>query len=159
MTSYRFPKFQIRKIHATIRDSWLLIREFSWPLFFFFTAELGGGFLYFRLSYLAGEAIPNLIEAIYQVLGLTFFQPSGEFPEAWYLQIFYFIMPVIGLAILSQGIVEFSLMFFNRQQRSKEWEMAVASTFKNHHVLVGLGHLGYRVVRELHNLGQNVVVI
>ncbi len=37
--------------------------------------------------------------------------------------------------------------------------MAVASTFSNHIILVGLGHLGYRVVRNLHELDQDVIVI
>ena len=37
--------------------------------------------------------------------------------------------------------------------------MAVASTFNSHIVLVGLGHLGYRVVTQLHEMNQDVVVI
>ena len=37
--------------------------------------------------------------------------------------------------------------------------MAVASTMKNHIVLVGLGHLGYRVAQRLHEMGKSVVVI
>jgi len=37
--------------------------------------------------------------------------------------------------------------------------MAVASTFNNHIILVGLGHLGFRVARNLHNMNQDLVVI
>ena len=37
--------------------------------------------------------------------------------------------------------------------------MAVASTFNKHIVLIGIGHLGYRVVEKLHEMGENVVVI
>ncbi len=37
--------------------------------------------------------------------------------------------------------------------------MAVASTFNRHLVLIGLGHLGYRVMETLVNNGQQVVVI
>jgi Trk K+ transport system NAD-binding subunit len=50
-------------------------------------------------------------------------------------------------------------MLFNRRARSKEWEMAVASTFSDHTILVGLGHLGYRVVQNLHSMEEPVVVI
>jgi Trk K+ transport system NAD-binding subunit len=99
------------------------------------------------------------VAAIYQVLSLTFLQPMGDFPSTWYLEIFYFAMPIIGLMILSQGVAEFGTMFFNRQQRAKEWEMAVASTFQKHHILIGLGHLGFRVATHLHEMGQDVVVI
>ncbi len=37
--------------------------------------------------------------------------------------------------------------------------MAVASTFNNHHVLIGLGHLGFRVMETLVDIEQEVVVI
>jgi Trk K+ transport system NAD-binding subunit len=37
--------------------------------------------------------------------------------------------------------------------------MAVASTYNKHTVLVGLGHLGYRVVQKLHEMEESVVVV
>ena len=90
---------------------------------------------------------------------MTFFQGAGDFPNTWYLGIFYFIMPVIGLIILAQGIAEFTVMLFNRRARGKEWEIAVASTFNHHLILVGLGHLGYRVTQELIQMDQEIVII
>ena len=93
------------------------------------------------------------------MLALTFLQPLGDFPNHWYLQIFYFLMPIIGISILAQGLADFGLLFFNRRARRKEWEMAVASTFNNHIVLIGLGHLGFRVMKNLHELNQDVIVI
>jgi len=37
--------------------------------------------------------------------------------------------------------------------------MAVASTLENHIVLIGLGHLGYRIVEKLNEMGKDVAVI
>jgi Trk K+ transport system NAD-binding subunit len=148
-----------RKVRASARDSWLLFRQFQWPLLAFIAAILGGGLLYHLFSKLAGEPINSLAETTYHVLGLTFLQPIEAFPRAWYLQVFYFLMPVIGIGILAQGVAEFGVMFFNRRARGKEWEMAVASTYNRHILLVGLGHLGFRVVQHLHSLGQELVVI
>ena len=37
--------------------------------------------------------------------------------------------------------------------------MAVASTMSQHIVLVGLGHLGYRVAQKLFEMGENIVVL
>ena len=37
--------------------------------------------------------------------------------------------------------------------------MAVASVMNQHIVLVGLGHLGYRVAQKLHEMGENVVAV
>lgn len=148
-----------RKIRASWRDTLLLLRQFGWPLFFFILALVGGGLLYFALSDFAGHPVTTRTETIYLMLSLTFLQPLGDFPNEWYLQIFYFLMPVIGIIILAQGLAEFGVLLFNRHARSKEWEMAVASTFNNHIVLIGLGHLGFRVMKHLHELNQDVVVI
>jgi Trk K+ transport system NAD-binding subunit len=148
-----------RKFSASWRDTWLLLRQFRWPLLAFVIDIIGGGYLYYLLSIVADEPVGNPAEGMYHVLGLTFIQPIYAFPRAWYLELFYFLMPVIGIGIFAQGVAEFGVLFFNRRARGKEWEMAVASTYKNHVILVGLGHLGFRVVRHLHQMDQDVVVI
>jgi Trk K+ transport system NAD-binding subunit len=156
----RIPRgIRWRNLRASLRDTWLLFREFRWPLLAFCAATGGGGILYYDLSHRAGEPIGNPIEAIYHILGMTFLQPVAEFPRAWYLELFYFLMPIIGIGILAQGVAEFGVSLFNRRTRSKEWEMAVASTYSNHLILVGLGHLGFRVVQNLHQMEQDIVVI
>jgi voltage-gated potassium channel len=148
-----------QKLYANWRDSIILLRQFRWPLLLFCLAMVGGGLSFYWLSIQAGEPVLNWFEAIYLVLGLTFLQPLGGFPKTWYLEIYYFIMPVIGIGLLAQGAAEFGVAFFNRRTRNKEWEMAVASTFNHHVILVGLGHLGFRVVSHLHQMDQDLVVI
>ena len=149
----------LRKLYVNLRDTWLLFRQFQWQLVAFVIAIIGGGLLYRRLILSTDEQIISNIESIYHILGLTFLQPIEDFPQAWYLQMFYFIMPIIGIGILAQGVADFGVLFFNRRERGKDWTMAVTSTFKNHVVLIGLGHLGFRVTLNLHELGQDVVVI
>jgi Trk K+ transport system NAD-binding subunit len=152
-------KYTRRKLYATWRDSWLLLKQFKFTLLSFCAIILSAGVIYYLLSLSTTTPSANLVEAIYQVLSLTFLQPMGEFPSAWYLEIFYFIMPLAGIIFLAQGIADFGYMFFNRRTRQKEWETAVASTFNNHIILIGLGHLGFRVVRSLVRMEQDVVVI
>jgi Trk K+ transport system NAD-binding subunit len=159
MTKLRSPRQKLAKnLRAVIRDTALLVREFQWPLVIFIAIILLGGALYHQLS-LFSDRVVGFSASVYHVLGLVFLQPSLEFPEIWYLQLFYFLMPILGIGILAQGVADFGVLFFNRKKRSKEWEMAVASTYKDHVLLVGLGHLGYRVVRYLAQLNLDVVVI
>ncbi len=148
-----------RALHAAWRDTSLLLRDFRIPLALFAFTMTGGGLILFELAALAGEPIHGRAEAIYRLFMMTFLQSYGSFPRAWYLQALYFIMPIIGIGIVAQGLADFGTMLFNRRNRSKEWEMAVASTFSHHIILVGLGHLGYRVVRQLREMDQEVVVI
>ncbi len=148
-----------RKWRASWRDTLLLLREFRRPLVLFILAILGSGSLYFFLAGQVGEPLDSLAEGVYTALTLSFLQPVGDFPRHPVLQVFYFLMPVVGIGLLATGLADFGVMLFNRRARSKEWEMAVASTFSNHTILVGLGHLGYRVVQNLHSMEEPVVVI
>lgn len=149
----------LRTFRAGWRDTILLFREFRSSLIWFLILIVGFGSIYYDLSAIAGNRPANLLEAYYLILTMTFLQPFEPFPQVWYLQLFYFFIPVIGIGIMAQGLANFGVMLFNRRARGKEWEMAVASTFSRHVILIGLGHLGYRVVKYLHDLGQDVVVI
>jgi Trk K+ transport system NAD-binding subunit len=149
----------LKQFKAGLRDSLILIREFRWPLIVLFFLVSGGGYLYWSLSTFAGDQGVSLAQSIYHVLGLVFLQPSLEFPHQWYLQIFYFVVPILGIGILAQGIADFGVLFFNRKARSKEWEMAIMSTLNEHVILIGLGHLGFRVVQYLSNMNQEVAVV
>ncbi|HJR79027.1 MAG TPA: NAD-binding protein [Anaerolineales bacterium] len=149
----------VRQWKATWRDTLILLKEFRMPLVLFNIVVIGGGLYYRALANQVGEPIQSIGEAIYIILSATFLQVVGDFPQHPYLQLFHFFMPLLGIVILAQGLADFGSLFFNRRARSKEWEMAVASTINNHIVLVGLGHLGYRVVQTLHGMGKQVVVI
>jgi voltage-gated potassium channel len=150
---------QLRQWKAGWRDTLILLKEFQAPLLLFTVAVIGGGFAYAAIANLVSAPVHSLTEAIYIVLTAAFLQPVGEFPRHFGLQIFHFIMPLIGIIILAQGLADFGSLLFNRRARSKEWEMAVASTMNKHIVLIGLGHLGFRVTQRLHEMGEHVVVV
>lgn len=152
-------KKTLRQWKATWRDTLILLNEFRTPLLIFTFAVIGGGILYWYIAGWVGEPIHSQSEAIFIILTAAFLQPSGDFPKHLGLQVFHFVMPLVGLIILAQGLADFGSLLFNRRARNKEWEMAVASTMNNHIVLVGLGHLGYRVAQKLYEMGKNIAVI
>jgi voltage-gated potassium channel len=147
----------LRNLQASVRDTWVLLNEFKSTLIGFTLALLFGGWAYSTLSNATGHPI-SLAESTFLALGMIFLQANTEFPAEWYRQIFFFIMPVIGLALLARG-ADFGVLLFNRRLRGEAWQVAVASNFSNHVVLIGLGHLGSRVTRELNLLGEEVVVV
>lgn len=148
-----------RRWRAGWRDTLILINEFKSPLLFFTITVIGGGFIYFIVAEAAGEPVKTFGEAIFTILAATVLQPINEFPENIILQSFHFIMPIIGIIFLAQGLTDFGILLFNRKSRGKEWEMAVTSVMNQHIVLVGLGHLGYRVAQKLHEMGESVAVL
>ncbi len=158
MRGNKRPSF-LRSIRASWRDTLLLFREFRFPVFVFSVILFVGGLCYHILSQTTETPTHSFSEALYTVLTLIFLQPIQPYPQSWYLQIFYFLMPLLGLSVLAQGLTEFGILFFNRRARNKEWQMAVASTYNKHIILVGLGHLGIRVVTLLKDLEEDAVVI
>ena len=149
-----------RHVQASIRDTAILLAEFRTALLWFSVAIIGGGLLYDLIAKTVNEPVDSLAESIYIVLVATFLQPPNrDFPHHFALQAFHFFMPVVGIIMLAQGLADFGSLLFNRKARSKEWEMAVASTLKNHIILVGLGHLGYRVALKLHEMGESIAAI
>jgi Trk K+ transport system NAD-binding subunit len=121
----------------------------------------GGGVAYYLLAQSVQEPTgPHSIpEALYLALSMMFLQAGSTFPDVWYLQVFYFVMPLLGLVIVGQGAADFGVLLFNRQARGEAWEVAVADTYADHVIIIGLGHLGFRIARALHDLGVPFVII
>jgi voltage-gated potassium channel len=114
----RFSILQ-REWKASLRDTFILFGEFRLALGAFIVAILGIALIYYFLSIEYGTPIRSYPEAVYLILTLTFLQPSGEFPNHPLLQMWFFIMPLIGIAILAFGLTDFGVALFNRRARSK----------------------------------------
>lgn len=153
-----------RTLWQTVRLYWrdfrVLLRAFSRPLIIFFALIVVCGLAYWQLSLLARiDDPPSAMESMFLVLAMIFLQANTPFPDPWYLQLFFFVMPVIGLAWLSAGAANLGVKLFNRSARGQEWEVALASMYSNHVIVCGTGKLGYRVVLQLLKFGQSVVAI
>ncbi|MBU0494289.1 MAG: NAD-binding protein [Chloroflexi bacterium] len=149
-----------RYLIANVRDLRVLFREFRVSLLLFVVLILGVGGI-FALLYVSpatGQGI-DLGEALYAVFGMIFFQDVIGFPAEWYLRVFFFIVPILGLGVIADGVLRFGAMLFNKRNRLEEWQVAVASTYRDHVVVCGVGRVGYRVVRELLRLDVEVVAI
>ena len=152
------------KIGRTLKKNWrdtrVLLRAFSRPILVFFALITVFGLAYWQLSLWAGvQDPPSAVEAVFLILAMIFLQANVPFPDPWYLQIFFFVMPVIGLAWLGAGAANLGVRLFNRSARGQEWEVALASLYSDHVIVCGVGKLGYRVILQLLKFGQAVVAI
>lgn len=148
-----------REVRAGWRDTLILLREFRLPVLIFIATIIGGGLSYEAISIRVGEPVESTAEAIFIIWSATLLYSVEGFPDNIVLQLFHFFMPIVGLIIFARGLADFGSLLFNRRARGREWEAAVASTMKNHTVIVGLGHLGYRIVQHLHRMSRKIVAI
>ena len=157
-----------RTLYAYYRFARFLEREFRWPVIVFLALVLGGGLL-IHLFYrgekggvetltVGGDSI-GYVEACYGVLSMVFTQNYFKFPKEWYLQILFFLVPIVGLGAVANSLVRLGYFIFTKKQKLPEWHCMIASTMRNHIVVVGLGRVGYRILQELLALKEDAVAI
>jgi voltage-gated potassium channel len=101
----------------------------------------------------------DLVAACYQVYTQLFFEHVSGFPADWMLRIMFFTVPIAGVFILAEGLLKVgaSLLDFNNHRQA--WVRIMADTYRDHIVLIGLGHVGFRVLGELLGRGRQVIVV
>jgi Trk K+ transport system NAD-binding subunit len=150
----------LRALRAVGRDTSALWREFRRPILTFILAVFGGGFLYGELLALAGYTRVPYVVLPYFMLRMMVFEPPTEIaPKEFYLMVFWYVMPLLAIYIVGRGVADFARLFFDRSERRSAWEEAVASTYRNHVIIMGVGHVGLRVARTLVGMGFEVVGI
>ncbi len=149
-----------RYLRALWRDTRVLVRQFRVSLIAG-AILLCSGTLAMRFFYLYPETGQRLgwAAAAHATLKLIFLETLLPFPASPGLQLLFIVVPLIGLAVVADGILRFGVALFNRRQRKEAWQVAIASTYRDHIVVCGLGKVGYRVVKELLRLGEDVVGI
>jgi Trk K+ transport system NAD-binding subunit len=149
-----------RTLRAQLRDMRVLLRE-SWVSLLLFMILLIGGALLFHLVYTYPDTDqhPSFGEALHATFALVFFETLLPFPEQPYLQVLFFLIPMLGLVVVAGGLLRFGTALLNKQARGQKWQVAMASTYRDHTIVCGLGKLGYRVTQQLLNFGQDVVGI
>ncbi len=157
MGPWRYP--WKRYLLANWRDVRVLVRQFRTPLVLFGLSVLMGG-LAFDLLYTHSQVRDlTFAESVYAVFSMIFFEQTVPFPPQWYLELFFFVMPIVGLGLIAQGVVNFGVMLFNKAAREDEWQVAIASTCKDHIIIAGVGRLGFRIIQQLLSFGEEVVGI
>jgi voltage-gated potassium channel len=149
-----------RHRRVNLRTAWLyglvMLKEFRGTLLALSGMVLFGG-LMFRLTPINGHH-PPLLQSLFAAWMSMFAQ--GVLPtDAWYLEVLGGIYPLFGFILVGEGVVRLGMLMISRKQGEKEWMKVMASTYRDHIVLCGLGHLGYRILGQLLASGTPVVAI
>jgi Trk K+ transport system NAD-binding subunit len=125
---------------------------------FFFLTLLLAGTLFLHLVYTHPETGQDIgvIEALDAAFVLIFL---GEmvlpFPTILWQQVVFLLLQLVGLFLTASGLVNIVAFFTQKGV----WQVALASTYHNHIVVCGLGRIGYRVVKQLLNFGEEIIGI
>ena len=99
------------------------------------------------------------VRSLYITYCLVFMEHLVRFPDHWFLQVFYFLLPPLGLIVILDGLVRFSCVVLRRDEHGAEWVRAMSKAYHDHVILCGLGRVGLRILQQLIELGEDVVVL
>jgi voltage-gated potassium channel len=143
------------------RVRWLyfvaMLREFRWT-FVILLCCLALGALIYSISPDNEGHRPTLRVAVYGAWMSMLGEPI-YLPPTWYLSLVNALFPLVGVAVIGEGVVRFALLMVSRREGEKEWMRVMASTYNDHVVLCGIGHLGFRVLEQLVAAAVPVVVL
>jgi voltage-gated potassium channel len=137
-----------------------MVRDFRWTLLL-----LAGAVLFLTVLYSItpheqlGGRRPSIMTAMFGAWMALFAQPILMPPERWYLAAACGVYPLLGFGLVGEGIVRIGMLIVSRERGEKEWMRVTASTYRNHVVLCGLGHLGYRILTQLLAVKTQVVAL
>ena len=62
----------------------------------------------------------------------------------------------MGLGAIADSVVRLAFLVFTRKQNLPEWNRMLASLCRNHFVVIGVGKVGYQVIKGLLELRESV---
>ncbi|MBL8716192.1 MAG: potassium channel protein [Myxococcales bacterium] len=107
----------------------------------------------------AGANLPDVQQTAYGLFTQLFMEPTEPFPPTPVARLLFWITPLVGAFLIAQGLLKVGASLFDLGARREMWVRIVSDQMRDHVVVCGLGHVGYRVVEELHALGVPVLGI
>jgi len=152
---------RFQDLHRALDTEWCNLK--LWFL------QYGRYLLFFLAILAAGTALVlqfypeklRLTEALYGVFTRIFFQPEViEFDKApTGLQYVLILIPLVGLLFIAPGVLRSVQALLDPVKRKENRLRALASTYRDHIIVCGLGRIGYRVMNELLDWGEKVIGI
>jgi Trk K+ transport system NAD-binding subunit len=147
-----------RLILANIYDLGLLIRDARLTLAAFGLVMLAGTLYEHSGINHPGQSL-SWQAAVYDTLQLLIFQTSEAFPRDVLGQVLFFLIPLLGVGLIVQSVLSFGRRVLDKGSRREAWQVALASTYRNHIIVCGLGRVGLRVVTRLIEAGYEPVIV
>jgi Trk K+ transport system NAD-binding subunit len=91
-------------------------------------------------------------------LQLLIFQSGRALPRDPLGEVLFFLIPVLGLVLVAQSVINFGRLVLDKSGRPQAWQVSLASTYRHHVIVCGLGRVGIRVASQLLASRYDVVV-
>jgi len=142
-------------LRAHLIDLWLFARKIALSLAVIVLLLLGAAAVFYLDDAWEGASFLECFLNAFYVMSVE----CVDLPDRWYLELIALLLPVLALLVGAEAVVSATVMFVNRSLRRGEWNKVVASTYKGHTVICGMGQLGLTLCERLHEAGRQVVAV
>jgi voltage-gated potassium channel len=97
--------------------------------------------------------------AVYAIYTQIFFEPTAELPPGWLGRLVLWVTPLAGVFLVAEGLVKVGASLFDLAARREVWVKLMSDQMRGHVVVCGLGQVGFRIVQELRELGEDVACV
>jgi Trk K+ transport system NAD-binding subunit len=146
-----------RNIRTALLYALAVVYEFRWTLVSLCVAAALGTAVFASGPVDSGQQ-PSFWRALYAAWMALLAQPLFT-PGPWYVGIINAIYPLFGVVLIGEGVIRFGWLMISRRRGEKEWMNVMASTYRDHVIIAGLGHLGYRIYEQLRDANVDVVIV
>jgi voltage-gated potassium channel len=148
-----------RRARAELMFLGTALRALSRPLIGLTSIFFIGAVIFRYLGAPPGGEEPTWSDAIFNSFCLLMLEHVDPLPENRLAQAVQYVQPVVGAFWLAEGVIKLGLTLFDKQHNPETWIGIMAKASKGHIILCGLGTVGFRVLGELAELGQQVFVV
>jgi Trk K+ transport system NAD-binding subunit len=97
--------------------------------------------------------------ALYAIYTQIFFEPTAPLPPGLPGRIVLWVTPLAGVFLVAEGLLKVGASLFDLAARREVWVKLMSDQMRDHVVVCGLGQVGFRIVQELHELGEEVACV
>lgn len=149
------PRPLRKRVTVYYREVRIRLKAFRVFLITFFVVTLTGAF---ALTLKYSELSPT--EAYYQAVTMMFFASTLDYPRGDLLyEIMWIVYPVFGLILLADGLTGIGVSLKFGDVTSEEWNLETVKIMDDHIILVGIGNLGIRILNNLLDERERLVII
>jgi voltage-gated potassium channel len=149
-----------------LRRAWAELLYVRWavlvlsrPLLLFVAVMCLGAWVEHEYGQMAGQPQPSWSYAFFVSYCLMFLEHIESTPEHPIAQIMHYGQPLIGVILVSEGLLRLGVNLLNKDANARIWISIMAETTRGHVILCGLGSVGFRVAEELVAMGIEVFAL
>lgn len=142
-------------LRAHLIDLWLFVRRISRNVLGIVILLLSAATAFYAADTWPESSFLDCFINAFYIMSLE----AVELPDRWYLEVLILILPLLGMVLAGEALVSATTLFLNKSRRQGEWNAVVASTYRDHTVICGLGQFGLTLCNGLADAGEEVVVV